>query len=94
MNGRTFEALARAGLANMGGAGGRNASANTVTRSQRARRRAFNREADAALRRHERRFGPIGDLPITSEGFEARAADDPVFAQLFAELRTLEGKWF
>lgn len=94
MHETTVRGLASAGLACLGAAGSHRPSLNAVTYSSRARRRAFDREADALRARLEAKVGPVTGWPETDEDAEEVAAVDPDFAAFWSDLKALQRKYF
>ncbi|MFD1703364.1 hypothetical protein ACFSCV_10150 [Methylopila henanensis] len=91
----TTTGLAMAGLAAMGAAGGRRCSLNAVAYGSRARRRAFEREADRLKARLEAELGgPVTGWPESEEECEAVAAELPPFREFLDNMRALATKWF
>lgn len=91
----TTNGLAMAGLACLGAAGGTRTSLNALAYSSRARRRAFEREADRLRARLEAELGgPVTGWPESEEECEAVAADLPAFATFYRDMKALSAKWF
>lgn len=95
MDGKTFIGLACAGISCMGGAGSRTASHNSVLRSSRARRRAFDKESEKLKIAHEKMYGVITQWPEpTHAAIERRCKNDAEFAIFMEKIRNLQQKWF
>lgn len=83
-----------AGIASVGATGGRRASSNACAYSRRARRRAYEREADKLTARFEAQHGRTG-IRVTSEAEVAEwTAGRPERAQFIADMQALAAKWF
>lgn len=89
----TLRGLAGAGQACLGATGSRRTSLNALTYSARARRRAFDREADALRARLEAKVGPVTGWPETDEDAEEVAAFDPDFAVFWSDLKAAKSRW-
>lgn len=93
MDANTFRGLALAGTACLSGAGGRASSANAVTRSARARRRSFEREARKLFAAYERKHGIVVPWHMTDDQVREWRERDPVFAALVEKIDDLRRMW-
>jgi len=95
MRGKTFYGLAAAGLAGMGGAGGNARGQNSVIRSGRARRRAYNKELEQLKIAHQQRYGAITEWPQEiEEAIERQCKKSVSFAIFIEGVENLQRKWF
>lgn len=95
MKGKTYYGLAAAGLAGMGGAGGKARGQNSVIRSGRARRRAYNKELEQLKLAHQQRYGAITEWPEeTADAIERQCKKSVSFDIFIESVENLQRKWF